>query len=119
MPRKMLAVCGLDCTTCRSYIATKENDYSKLAETAKLWSRPEEEFIPEDIPCEGCHTERLHKFCRRCPVRLCAKPRSIINCGDCSEYTCGKLESLWKWLSPGQGIIAKANLEEYRKNKTI
>lgn len=117
MSEEMLAVCGLDCSSCRAYIATKENDYSKMAETAKLWSRLEEEFKPEDIPCDGCHTERLHTFCRRCPVRLCAKARSVIYCGDCSEYACGKLESHWKWLSLGQGKIAKANLEEYRKNK--
>jgi hypothetical protein len=117
MSEEMLAVCGLDCSLCKGYIATKENDYSKLAETAKLWSRPEVKYKPDDIPCEGCHTERLHTFCKRCPVRLCAKPRNIMNCGDCSEYACAKLESLWKWLSPGQGKIAKANLEEYRKSK--
>jgi hypothetical protein len=56
MSEKMLAACGLDCYVCRAYIATKENDYSKLVETAKLWSRPGMEFKPEDIPCDGCHT---------------------------------------------------------------
>ena len=117
MSEEMLAVCGLDCSSCRAYIATKENDYSKLAETARLWSEPGMEFKPEDIPCEGCHTERLHAFCRKCPVRLCASTRRIMNCGDCSEYSCSKLESLWKWLSPGQGEAAEANLKEYRKKK--
>ena len=119
LSEKILAVCGLDCFSCRAYIATKENDYSKLVETAKLWSSPEEQFKPEDIPCEGCHSDRLHAFCGRCPVRLCAKQRSKMNCGDCSEYACDKLESLWKWLSPPQGVTAKGNLEEYRKNKRI
>ena len=28
MPRKMLAVCSLDCTAYRSYTAAKKNDYS-------------------------------------------------------------------------------------------
>jgi hypothetical protein len=117
MSGEMLAVCGLDCSLCKGYIATKSHDYSKLAETARLWSRHEVEYKPEDIPCDGCHTERLHAFCSRCPVRLCAKQRSLMNCGDCPEYTCDKLESLWRWLSPGQGEAAKANLERYRKNK--
>jgi hypothetical protein len=117
MSEKMLAACGLDCYACRAYIATKENDYSKLVETAKLWSEPEMEFKPEDIPCDGCNTERLHAFCRRCPVRICAKSRGIMICGDCSEYKCSKLESLWKWLSASSGVAARANMEEYRKKR--
>jgi hypothetical protein len=116
---EMLAVCGLDCSSCLGFIATKENDYSKLEETAKLWSRPGDEFKPEDILCDGCYSERLHKFCLKCSVRLCALQRNIVNCGDCSEYSCDKLESLWKWLSPGHGEIAKSNLDNYRMNKGI
>lgn len=103
----MLAICGLDCHACRAYIATKENDYSKLVETAKLWSSPGEEFKPEDIPCDGCHTERLHTFCYRCPARICARPRSIENCGDCQQYPCNKLGSLWKSFATVQGENAK------------
>jgi len=117
MSGKMLAICGLDCYACRAYIATRENNYSKLTEIAKLWSTPEEMFKPEDIPCDGCYTERLHTFCNRCPARICANSRGIVNCGDCPEYACSKLESLWKSFATVQGEVARANLDEYRKNR--
>jgi hypothetical protein len=116
MSEKMLAMCGLDCSVCRAYIATKENDWTKLAETAKLWSQPGEEFKPEDILCDGCHTERLHEFCRRCEARVCAKSLQYGNCGDCPQYFCRKLTALWKSFATVSGEKAKANLDKYKEN---
>ena len=40
-----------------------------------------------------------------------------MSCGDCSEYGCSKLESLWKWLSASSGVAARTSMEEYRKKR--
>ena len=114
MSEKMLAACGLDCKTCRAYIATRENNHDVLAEIATLWSSGGEVFRPEDIPCDGCHTERLHEFCRRCEVRKCAGSWRCDVCGDCPQYPCGKLAALWRTFITVSGDAAKANIDEYR-----
>jgi hypothetical protein len=34
----MISCCGLDCSNCNAYIATKTNDAGKRLEAAKEWS---------------------------------------------------------------------------------
>jgi hypothetical protein len=110
-----VAKCGLDCDKCRAYIATRTNDWTLADEIAVAWSNPEEgTYAANDIWCDGCHSDRLHGFCLRCPVRLCARERKLTNCGVCDEYPCGKLKVLWgSWVeaSPAE---ASANLERGR-----
>jgi hypothetical protein len=111
-----VACCGLDCGKCRAYVATRRRDYASAAEIARLWSNPEEgDYKPEDIWCDGCHSDRLHAFCAKCPVRICAKEKGIENCGRCVDYPCGKLGSLWgSWIeaSPAE---ARTNLDRVRR----
>jgi hypothetical protein len=111
----MIAYCGLDCLSCRAYKATKENNLEKLKETAELWSVGEsEKFRPEDICCDGCFSDRLHKFCLECPVRLCGREHDVKNCSGCGSYPCGKLEKLWNSFATVSGSAAKANLDKLR-----
>lgn len=110
-----IGCCGLDCTKCRAYVATKKGDAAALAATAKLWSSEwEGTYRPEDIPCEGCHSERLHAFCARCPVRACAGGHGFGNCAACGEYPCGKLEKVWSGWVDSSPVKAKANLDGIR-----
>jgi hypothetical protein len=115
MGESIIACCGLDCAGCRAYVATKAGDAAALSETARLWSNEEEgAYTAEDIPCEGCHSERLHAFCARCPVRACARGRGFDNCATCSEYPCGKLEKVWSSWTDASPAAARANLELHR-----
>jgi hypothetical protein len=107
-----LACCGLSCSDCRAYIATKNKDGRLAAEVAKAWSNPEEgNYKAEDIWCEGCSSGRLHGFCVKCPPRLCAKEKRLANCGLCKEYPCGKLEKLWGSWVEANPRLARANLD--------
>ncbi len=117
MFEKILASCGLNCGSCRAYLATGTNDRDKYEEIARLWTTPNERYTADDIPCDGCHTERLHAFCRVCGVRSCTSSYGYGNCGDCTKYPCGKLEALWKTFYTVRWEEAKANLDEYVRKR--
>ena len=91
---KMIAYCGLVCSDCPSLIATKNNDIeakakvaSYLAETYGL------KYIPEDIHCDGCLSEKgqLLAYCQTCEIRKCARAKGYSNCSMCPEQPCEKL----------------------------
>ena len=57
--QKMIAYCGLDCTECDAYIATKNEDEELKRTTAKRWSKEyDAEIKPEDVNCVGCMEDK-------------------------------------------------------------
>lgn len=116
----MIAYCGLDCLSCRAYIATKENNLEKLKETAEFWSVGEsEKYRPEDIRCDGCFSDRLHKFCYECPVRMSGREHDVENCAACGGYPCDKLEKLWRSFATVSSSKAKENLDRLRASSQV
>ncbi len=110
-----IAKCGLDCAKCRAYIATKTNDRKLAGEIAKLWSNTiEGTYTADDIWCDGCHGDRLHGWCLRCPVRLCARDKELVNCSACGDYPCEKLDKLYSMWVESNPKQARANLERVR-----
>ncbi len=89
----MVAYCGIACTTCPAFIATKADDDGKRKEVAEAWSTAEYPLRPEDIDCDGCTTQngRTISFVRDCTIRNCGRERKIENCAYCTEYACEKL----------------------------
>ena len=72
---KIVAYCGIPCSDCPAYIATRKNDDALRRETAKKWSEMfKADIKPEDINCDGCPTdsERIFNHCRVCEIRKCA-----------------------------------------------
>ncbi len=57
-----IGYCGIKCDECPAYLATKEDDASKLAEVAKQWSSDEMAFTAEDVVCDGCQGPRVFKW---------------------------------------------------------
>ena len=115
MTESIVACCGLNCITCRAYLVTRKGDRASAAEIAALWSNQKEgNYKPEDVWCDGCHSDRLHAFCVKCPVRACTKERGLGNCGGCREYPCGKLKTLWESWIEASPLEARANLDRVR-----
>lgn len=111
---QMIAFCGLNCTQCPMYIATQNDDASARAEAAKMLDDTYGfKFQPEDINCDGCHTEngRLLGYCNSCKVRACGKSKGIDNCAHCSDQPCGDLAGFHKMSAK-----AKSAFEEILKN---
>ena len=94
----LIACCGLDCSQCGAYIATKNNDDSKRMEVAKQWSEMYKTDIkPEDVNCNSCRSqEQKFSYCDVCEIRKCCVEKELENCAGCDMYACDKLEDFFK-----------------------
>ena len=98
--KQLIAICGLDCSKCDAYIATKNNDQALREKTAKYWSELNHvTILPEHINCEGCRMDGVKTvFCSNfCEIRKCAVAKGYTTCGDCSEKdACPKVGAIWQ-----------------------
>ena len=111
---KMIAFCGLTCTECPAFIATRKDDDEERKKVAELWSKEfNYEIKPEDINCDGCleESDLLFSHCKVCEIRKCGRKKEVKNCAYCSDYACEKLTKFFD-MAPE----AKSTLSEIRKN---
>jgi len=111
---KMIAYCGLVCTSCPAYIATQNNDQEALQKVAEQWSKEfNATLTAKDVLCDGClaTTDRHIGHWSECKIRACAVEKEVRNCAHCSDYACEELKGFF-----GFAPEAKATLEEIRKN---
>jgi hypothetical protein len=108
----MIAYCGLDCTVCKSFVATQTKDAERKKQIAEQWSQElKVKFKPEDVNCEGCKSEVISGWCRKiCKIRPCAQTKKVETCAHCEEYICSRLTE----FLPNEPE-AKANLEKIRE----
>ncbi len=119
---EILAYCGLICSTCPIYLATRqENEAERTRMRVEIARLCREQYgmnySQDDITdCDGCLAggERLFSACTTCPIRKCARERGLENCAHCSEYTCQKLEAFFV----GEPS-AETRLEGIRSNKQV
>lgn len=110
--KKTMGICGLVCTECGAYQATKNDDDAKREEVAKLWSKEfKSDIKPEDINCTGCFSvgDDVFGYSKTCEIRKCGKEREVENCAFCDDYACEKLIKFFE-MAP----VAKDKLEEIR-----
>lgn len=96
--KALLAPCGIDCTDCEAYIATKNNDLEVLKKHQKNMLELFNKDIPlDELRCDGC-MEAGHKigFCAKCEIRICAISKGYSTCAECAELPCPKGEFIWK-----------------------
>lgn len=111
--KEIIASCGIKCHECPAYIATKENNDTKRAEVAKLWSKEFKADIKlEDINCHGCHATDsvLFNHCRVCEIRKCSLEKKLDNCAECEDYSCKKLEDFFNYVPDAKITLDKVNL---------
>ena len=107
-----VATCGLTCTECPAYLATKAADQLALEELAKTWSvEYNAELTAADCTCEGCHstTGPWMSHCAVCEIRSCGSERGVESCAECSDYACEKLTAFFEFVPE-----AKATLDALR-----
>ncbi|NIM90735.1 MAG: DUF3795 domain-containing protein [Candidatus Aminicenantes bacterium] len=110
----MIAFCGLLCSECGAFLATQNDDDEKRKEVAQLWSKEyDADLKPEDINCEGCLAEgdNLFSYPKICEIRKCGKEKSVLNCAQCDEYICKKLEKFFQMVP-----AAKERLDKIRSD---
>jgi hypothetical protein len=124
MKKKMIAHCGVECTKCLAFIATKENDDELRKKQAEKWSRQLNQIIPsESINCDGCLSGGRHvSYCSMCKIKECCVKKKIQNCAFCDNYICEALENAFECTCEVFEICinnipeAKNNLDEIRKS---
>jgi len=90
----LVASCGLYCGACPMYLATQENDPTRLEsikKQARFGSLPN---LPwEDLQCDGCLSGgRLASFCRECAIRDSATDKTATRrCSECAEFACDRI----------------------------
>jgi hypothetical protein len=110
---KMVAMCGLICSACPAFLATKNDDDDERKRVAELWSKEYGADIkPEDVNCVGCIvTDGPHiGHCGQCEIRKCGFEKQVMNCAGCDDYGCAKLEKFLEMVP-----AARETLEEIRK----
>ncbi len=98
---KIIGYCGIVCTECPAFLATKNNDNKARKKTAETWSKEfNADIKPEEINCEGCHAKTgvLFAHCTVCEIRKCGLTKEIATCADCMEFSCQKLSNFHKMV---------------------
>jgi hypothetical protein len=112
--KKILAYCGIDCSACPAYIATRNDDDVLRAETARKWSElyGTERKI-DDINCDGCPGDsgRLFVYCGACEVRACAREKKVATCASCPEYSCARLDAFCAVMPTARTLLEKLRHE--------
>ena len=114
---EMIAYCGLNCSTCQIYLATREMDPEKqrrMREQIVIAIKKylgEEKRLEDITDCDGCKAQsgRLYSNCQKCQIRKCASEKGLENCAYCSEYPCEKLSKFFE--SEGEQAGAKKRLD--------
>ena len=104
--------CGLDCSACNAYLATKNNDAALIERTAQEWSRMyHSNILAKDVWCDGCTSQsgRHCSHCLECDIRACAQERNVANCGRCPEYGCATIASFIGLVPDVKPILDKIN----------
>ena len=92
---KIIAYCGLVCSSCPTYLATQNDDDEARATTAAFYSKKFGFSLkPEDINCDGCLSRggRLIGYCSACHVRKCCSAKGLANCMVCNQQPCERLK---------------------------
>ncbi|MDP8232615.1 MAG: DUF3795 domain-containing protein [Candidatus Zophobacter franzmannii] len=109
---KIISACGLVCSGCEAYLATKDNDDELRKATSEKWSTMYGADInPEAINCTGCMEEGVKLgHCGECKIRVCVIAKGYQNCAPCDEFPCEIVNMIYK-MAPE----AKKNIEEIKE----
>lgn len=94
---EMMAYCGLVCTDCPSFRATRDDDDAARARTAAYYRETYGfDLTPAQINCDGCLTNggRLLPYCQTCQIRTCCAEKGLANCARCEDQPCEHLTAL-------------------------
>jgi hypothetical protein len=94
-----IGCCGINCDTCKAFLATQADDDALRADVAEEWTHAYNTPIePHDINCTGCRRVgiKFHFTEFQCEVRQCVHQRHLDTCAACTEYPCPKVDAIQK-----------------------
>jgi len=105
---RIVACCGIICSDCPVFKATKNNDDIERRRVAELWTKQYgKEYKIEDINCDSClfTGTRIFSHCKVCEMRKCARERNVENCAHCEEYACERLSKFFDEYKPAKEVL--------------
>jgi hypothetical protein len=107
MTERMISKCGLVCTECPAFIATRDGDEEKVREIAAQWSKEYHADVkPEHVWCDGCLVEgRKCAHCSECEIRACATKRAVESCAACPDYGCEILSAFHEMVPQARQVL--------------
>jgi len=105
---EMISYCGLDCSQCPAYLATRSGDREALERVAADWSKQFDVEVPvEGVICDGCRSDtgRRSGYCGICEVRACGVGKGVITCAHCEDYDCDTLRGCPGYRSMGKKTL--------------
>ena len=105
---RLIGVCGIVCSECGAYLATKNGDEALRKKTAEEWSsKYGVELKPEQVYCVGCTTrEGPHiGHCAECDIRACGFRKKVTNCGRCPDYPCATIAGFVEMVPAAKAVL--------------
>ena len=112
---RLIATCGLVCTNCPAYLATRDKNTESMKRIAQQWSAEYgKELRVDDCWCNGCRSESgpWMSHCAECGIRACGVEKNLNHCGDCADYPCEKLTEFFGFVPD-----ARKTLEAIRETR--
>jgi hypothetical protein len=109
---KIIACCGLNCSTCDARIATISNDDELRKTTAEKWTTMyKAEVTPEMINCTGCREEGVKlAHATVCEIKKCADSKGFKTCGECKDVeTCLLVSPVHKYAPDALANLRSLN----------
>ncbi len=95
MATRIIAYCGIDCSDCDAYKATRTHDQTELERVATEWRKQFGwELTAASLACDGCLPSEgpAASYCAVCEIRACAIDRGLASCAYCDAYVCSTLQ---------------------------
>lgn len=111
MKDQMIGCCGLVCSDCGAYQATRTMDPARAAQVAAEWSQQFHVDVKvEHVWCDGCtQPGKKCAHCAECELRTCALGRSLASCGECGDYPCEKLTAFFAMVPPAKDVLDRVH----------
>jgi hypothetical protein len=109
MENKIVAYCGLVCSSCPAYIATQADDLTALEQVAAQWREMYHapDITVESVMCDGCLSgSRKCGHCAECNIRSCGVEHNVVNCAYCSDFkTCNKIQDFFTMAPEARTVL--------------
>ncbi len=109
----MISACGLVCSRCDAYRATKAGDDAALERVVSDWKARYNipELRVEHVRCMGCMTESEPKcdHCgKHCGIRKCVVGKGLSTCAQCGDFPCAELSGFYAQMEnpSGKSVLA-------------
>jgi len=91
----IISCCGMRCDLCLAFQPNIDSHPENREIISDGWHKYFGFCIPpEHIHCMGCFTGGEATLDNECAVHPCVSSRGLVNCAQCEDYICKKLENI-------------------------